>query len=115
VSQARSRLWGLQELERDTILAVESEVRQAFYNYDEAVSIQHSAGLAVEQAEEALKMASDRYGAGKGTQVDVLDSQLQLTRAELEQSSARFDAHRAVIEIRRAVGLGFDVSQTVAD
>ena len=58
----------------------------------------------IAQAREALDMAQDRYRAGNGTQLEVLESQLQLTRAQLEQSVARHDLELALVQMQRATG-----------
>ena len=86
------------------MLEVEGEVREAYYNFLEAKSILETSQLVIQQAEEALRLARNRYQAGRGTQLDVLQSQLQLTRAKLEHSTALHDMKLASIEIKRAVG-----------
>ena len=105
VQQAQSRL-DQASLEKDElILEVEGEVREAYYNFLEAKSILETSQLVIQQAEEALRLARNRYQAGRGTQLDVLESQLQLTRAKLERSTALHDMNLASIEIKRAVGV----------
>ena len=63
-------------------------------------------GIAIGRADEdeALRLARNRYQAGQGTQLDVLESQLQLTRARLENSTAVNNLQRALIRIKRATG-----------
>jgi len=58
----------------------------------------------VEQAEEALRLANVRYGAGTATQLDVLTSQVALIDARLNQLQASFGYNVAVAALRQATG-----------
>ena len=82
-------------------------MRDAFFDFEEARSIIVSSAAATEEAETALELARNRFEAGRGTQLDVLESQLQLTRSRLTVAEARNALQRSVIAIRRAVGLGY--------
>lgn len=85
-------------------LAIGNEVRQALYDYQEATLILETADQVITQAEEALRLSRNRYQAGRGTQLDVLESQLQLTRARLEQATAHNTLQRAQVDLLRATG-----------
>jgi len=87
-----------------TALMIEGEVRQSYYDQQEAAAILAASETVITQAREALEMARSRYKAGKGTQLEVLESQLQLTRAQLEQSTARHDLELAAAQMKRATG-----------
>ena len=102
--QDTAELRRLQYQEEALRLAIGSEVRQAYYDYQEAETILHSTRLVIEQAQEALDLARNRYQAGKGTQIDVLESRLQLTRARLEDTVALNSLRRALVRIKRATG-----------
>ena len=52
-----------------------------------------------------MRLARNRYRAGRGTQLDVLESQLQLARSALEHLTALNSLQRAVIRINRAMGI----------
>ena len=104
VEQARSQLNSLEFRLKELNLAVEGDVRLALYDYQEARDILATAALVVEQAQESLTLARNRFEAGRGTQLDVLESQLQLTRAKLENSTALRNSQMAVVRMRRAIG-----------
>jgi outer membrane protein TolC len=104
VMQRSAELRRLEHEKKELELAIASEVRQAFYDYEEAQGILASSERVVNQADEALRLAHNRYRAGRGTQLDVLESQVQLTRSRLEQSTALNSLQRAVIRIHRAMG-----------
>lgn len=104
VQQARSRTRQVEHRSTELSLEIEGEVRKAYYDQLEADAILKASAKVIRQAREALKLASNRYKAGKGTQLDVLESQLQLTRAQLEQSTARHDLALASVQMKRATG-----------
>lgn len=87
-----------------TRLSLEGEVRRAWYGFEEATEIYGTADLVVRQAEEALRLANNRYQAGAATQLDVLQAQLDLTTARTEEVTARHDLNVAALRLRRAVG-----------
>ena len=58
----------------------------------------------VEQAEEALRLARERLAAGAGTQLDVLDARVALTRARTTELQARYEFSAAIAEFDRATG-----------
>jgi outer membrane protein TolC len=60
--------------------------------------------LTVEQAEEAVRLANARYGAGTATQLDVLQAQTDLTTARTNQIQAYYTYTVAVASLRKAMG-----------
>ena len=65
---------------------------------------------AVEQAEESLRLARLRFQAGIGTQLEVSNSETDLTRAKSNLLSATIDYNRALISLQRFVGRQNQVS-----
>lgn len=58
----------------------------------------------VGQAEEALRLARASFDAGAATQLEVLQSQLELSRSRYEQIEARHVYHSALARLHRAIG-----------
>ena len=58
---------------------------------------------ALGQAEESLRLARLRFQAGVGTQLEVLDAENALTRAQGNQVTAILDYNRALATLQRAV------------
>jgi len=58
----------------------------------------------VELAEEALRLANMMYKEGTNTQLDVLNSQLALTRARLNYVSSLYEYQMARYRLRRITG-----------
>lgn len=84
------------------------EVRTAFSNFVEAREVLESQQKVVEQATEALRLATARAEAGSGTQLESLSAQTALTEARTTQNLARHDYLVALARLQRAVGLGIE-------
>jgi len=104
VVQARSQLEQAKLSLAETMLAVDVQVRQAYSSLVEAWELLQASAKTVEQAEEALRVANVRYGAGTATQLDVLTSQVALTEARLNQLQASYGYHVALAALRESIG-----------
>jgi outer membrane protein TolC len=83
---------------------IELEVRTAFSNFREADEVLKSQEKAVEEGEEALRLAKMRNEAGTATQLDVLSAQTALTEARTTQVQALHDYAVARARLERSVG-----------
>jgi len=83
---------------------IELDVRTAYSNLIEARESLESQKKTQEEAEEALRQAEARLGAGSGTQLDVLDAQTALTQARTTQIQALHDYSVARARLQRAIG-----------
>jgi TolC family type I secretion outer membrane protein len=88
----------------DNTRRVELEVRTAYSSFIEAREVLESQKKVQEQAEEALRLATSRYEAGTGTQLDVLNAQTALTEARTTQIQALRDYAVARARLERAIG-----------
>jgi outer membrane protein TolC len=104
VVQARSQLEQTKLSLAEATLAVEVQVRQAYSSLVEAWELVQASSKTVEQAQEALRLANVRYGAGTATQLDVLTSQVALTEARLNQLQAYYGYNVALAAMRQAIG-----------
>jgi len=104
VAQAKSRLMQTKLAVEESVLAVDVEVRRSHSSLTEAWELVSASGKVVEQADEALRLAKVRYSAGTATQLDVLTSQVELTRARLNQLQAYYRYQVAVAALRKAMG-----------
>jgi outer membrane protein TolC len=81
---------------------VRLEVEQAFFNLNANAQNIETATIALQRAEESLRLARLRFQAGVGTQTDVLNQQTALTRARFNQLSAILEYNRALAALQRA-------------
>jgi outer membrane protein len=105
ISQARS----VQEQSRlrlsEAQLAVDVQVRSAHSALQEARELAEASQKVVEQAQEALRLANVRYEAGTATQLDVLQTNVELTTARTNQVQAYYAFNVALAQLRAAMGL----------
>lgn len=81
------------------------EVEQAVRNFQVALKRLKTARAALASAKEAFRLAQVRYEGGVGTQVEVWDAQVALTRARANEVQALYDAHKAFARLVYATGL----------
>lgn len=105
VAQARSSAEQARLALTEARLAVDVEVRQAHSQWVQASELADASQRVVEQATEAVRLANARYNAGTGTQLDVLQAQVDLTTARTNQIFAFYSYNVAVANLRRAMGL----------
>ena len=63
-------------------------------------------------ATESLNLASANFGLGLTSQLELLQSQLDLTRAQTAELSARFEYNAALARLQWAMGTPFQVTET---
>ncbi|UCF79441.1 MAG: TolC family protein [Candidatus Eiseniibacteriota bacterium] len=83
---------------------VRLEVEQAVSRLEETRELVESQLASVEQAQKGMDIANIRYENGVGTQLEVLDSQVALSRAKTNYFVSVFEQFMAVAEIERATG-----------
>ncbi|HMJ04664.1 MAG TPA: TolC family protein [Chthoniobacterales bacterium] len=83
-------------------LSVESEVRSAFLDLQQADRILQSETQNVQNASESLEIARGNLGAGLGTQLDVLQATSDLTRTRTTRLSAIYLHNVAIARLARA-------------
>ena len=79
-------------------------MQQAYSNLQQDRELIQSTEKTVEQAQEAERLAKARLDAGAGTQLDVLNSQVQLTTAQSTRLQALFGYNSALAEFDRVTG-----------
>jgi multidrug efflux pump len=104
VLQVASALEQTRMLEEQTRLNIDVEVRRAHSSLIEAIELIQATRKVVEQAEESLRLARSRYDVGAATQLDVLQSQQDLTLARNNEVQALHDYNVALARLRKATG-----------
>lgn len=90
---------------RDTVDAVNLDVRTNYLGLREAEKRIDTTHLAVSQAEEDYRIAQLRYMNGVGTNTDVLDAQVALTDAKTNYLQALYDYNTCKTDLETAIGL----------
>ena len=102
VKQARATLSEAKITYDDQVRQVELEIQQAYSNLQQDRELYFSQSKNVDQAREALRLASARLGVGAGVQLDVLNAQVQLTQAQSTRLSALYSYNADLAEFDRA-------------
>ncbi len=115
VIQQRALLSGAKITYDDDVRQVELEIQQAYSNLQQNRELIQSQEKNVEQAEEALRLAKARLDAGAGTQLDVLNAQVQLLTAQSTRLQALFGYNSSLAEFDRVTGAQSTYTETFAD
>ncbi len=102
VKQARASLSEARITYDDAVRQVELEIQQAYSNLQQDRELYFSQSKNVDQAREALRLASARLGVGAGVQLDVLNAQVALTQAQSTRLSALFSYNADLAEFDRS-------------
>lgn len=84
---------------------IQFQVREALRKSREADEAVAARELAIEQADEALRLVKKRYENGLATMVELLAAQTQLDKARADLVAARYEQVVQRAELKRAVGL----------
>ena len=85
-------------------LGIESEVRSAFLDLQQADSVLQAQTKNVRTADEALAFAKSNLAAGLGTQLDILQASADVTRTRTTRLSAIYLHNAALARLDRASG-----------
>jgi len=103
-SAVENQAKALEEQRKDSITAIDLQVRQAWLDVQETRKRIKVTQEAVAQAEENLKVNTDRYHESLATNTEVLDAETLRTRSQNNHANAVYDAVLAVLRLKRAVG-----------
>jgi len=98
VKQARARLEEAKLNYDDSVQQVDLQVQTAYANMQQSRETISSQQENVKEAEEAVRLAQERLNAGAGTQLDVLNSEVQLTQARTTELQARANYNIALAQ-----------------
>lgn len=90
---------------RQTKDSVQLDVRNAYLSMKEAEKRIDTSQVAVDKAQEDFKIAQVRYGAGVGTNLDVMDAQVALTQAKTNYIQALYDYNTSKAQLEKAMGV----------
>ena len=93
---------------------IDLDLRQAYYNMREAEKRFTSTSDAVGQAEQDYYIAREKYRAGEGLMLDIIDAQLALSTARLNHISAQYDYARYKAQVENAMGIGLTESEKLS-
>ena len=104
VAAAKAMLSKVKAMRTSFELGVRVQTQRAFYQAGSAWQSIAVASKAVDQAEEGLRIVSNRYSGGLLTIVDLLDAQTALQQARTHHYKAMYDYKVARIDLALAAG-----------
>jgi len=108
IKQAETSLDKAKLQAEQTMDSIEQEVRQSYLSMQEAEKRLKTTEVAVGKAEEDLDIAREKYNAGVGTNLDVIDAQLALTQAKTNHIQALYDFNVNKAKLDKAIGYKVD-------
>jgi outer membrane protein TolC len=105
VKQATAILRQSQIIYDDAVRQVELEVQQADSTVKQSAELVKATEESVGQAEEALRLASARLSAGAGTQLEVLNSRVEVTLAQSNRLQALYAYNTAQATFDRVTAI----------
>lgn len=104
IHAAKENLSAAEETYRETVDSINLDVRQNYLNMREAEKRIQTTDVAVEQAQEDYRIAKLRYMAGVGTNTDVIDASVALTKAQSNYLKALYDFNTCKTDLQTAIG-----------
>ena len=89
---------------RKTVLAIKSDVKNAYLKMDEVLARMQVTEKSVAMAEESLQLVKQQYEGGSVGITRYLETELALSRARTRKTAAFYDHEKALAEIQRAIG-----------
>jgi outer membrane protein TolC len=98
------------EVSRDaTSNAIQAEVMRAFHDLEQAEETIQTQQKNVGLARESLQLSQTNMALGLATQLDLLQAQLDYTRAQTTELVARFSYNAALARLQRAISSRFTI------
>jgi len=99
------------EISYDAIRAsIEADVLRAYHDLQKAEETIQTQSANVDLAKQSLELATENFNVGLIGQLELLQSQLDLTRAQTAELSARFEYNAALARLQRAMGSDFQIT-----
>ena len=104
IKKAETELEQLNLTRQNELNTIREEVTNAYKNLSTALARLRTTKKAVELAEEEREISIEKYRAGEGILLDVLDSEVSLATAKKNHVSATYDVARYQFDLSHAIG-----------
>ena len=105
MAQRKAMLEQVKEHNLSTIDSILLGVQQAYLTMRSTEQMISSTKTAVEEGQENFRIASLRYRAGVGTNIDVLDAETELANARNRYVDALYDYNVSVATLEQVIGI----------
>lgn len=104
LKQAESNYEAQKEFQNNAISMIMLNVRQEYLNLREAEGMIKSSKAGLNQGAENFRIATLRYSAGVGTNLDVLDAELNLNKVRNNYINSLYAYNMSVASLEKAIG-----------
>lgn len=104
IKKAEHELTAAREAARQTRLRIENQLKNAQLKLQEALNRVQVSSVAVQAADEALRLVNEQRQAGVVTVTRYIEAEVARDKAHTREITARFDALRAEAELKQASG-----------
>jgi len=105
VKQTEHEVTEAQEQARQVADKISLEVCQAYLSVQEATERITNNQVAVHQSQTDYGLAQERYEAGVGTNLDVIDAELAMIQAKTNYIQALYDSNSSMAQLDKAMGV----------
>jgi len=105
IKQSEHEVTEAQEQLQQLTDKISLEVCQAYLSVQEATERITNNQVAVHQSQHDYQLAQERYGAGVGTNLDVMDAELAMIQAKTNYIQALYDANNSMAQLDKAMGV----------
>ena len=105
VKKAQASVKEAEQIFKQAQNKIKLEIKKDYLDVFAAKAKIQTARATVEQAEQAYKISVIRYRSGVGTNLDVLDGQLALSKAKTNYINAMYDYNIGLAKLERAMGI----------
>jgi len=106
IKQARSGATIAETQARQNADTISLEVSDGYLSMREAEKRMDTSYVAVEESEQNFDIAKERYSAGIGTNLDVMDAELSLAQAKTNYVQALYDYNTSKAQLEKGMGIG---------
>lgn len=86
--------------------SIQAEVRTAYYQLQEAIATLRPQADNIRLANETLQVTQNNFAAGLASQLDILQSRVDLTRTQATELAGRLACNLAIARLERSMGEG---------
>ncbi len=83
---------------------LKQNIKTAYYDIEQQKEVKKVAGENVDAAQEDLKITQEKYNLGAATILDLLNAQVSLKQAQVNEIQADFDLNLAIAQLDNAMG-----------
>jgi outer membrane protein TolC len=111
IKTATAKLLQMLSADRKTVLAIKTDIKNAYLKLEEATARLEVARKSVARAEESLSLVKNQYEGGAANITRYLQAELDFTSTKIRSTAAYYDREKALADVGRAIGYFADLKK----